>query len=120
MSIDNARSFFETLAAHGRIPGLADAVGSWEFDVENAGRWLVSVDHGALRVAEVSAAAGNAKPTVRMHLSEDELVRLVRGDGHENLFMAMIRGAIVAEGELAFAARLQSFLPIPAEWSLAS
>ena len=42
-------------------------------------------------------------------------MRLARGDRHENLFTGVIRGAIVIEGELAFAQRLQTILPLPDE-----
>lgn len=112
MPIDSARAFFEAVAARGHEPRLTDAVGTWEFDVDGAGTWTVTVDHGALAVA----SAAGAKPTTTLRLDEVELLRLVSGDGHENLFMAMIRGAVGIEGQLAFAARLQAILPIPEEW----
>jgi len=62
-------------------------------------------------------ADGARAPTTRLRLGEDELVRLARGDRHENLFTGLIRGAIVIEGELAFAQRLQTILPLPDEQS---
>ena len=119
MPIDSARAFFETLATRGREPRLADAVGTWEFEIEDVGTWTVTVDRGALLVTEGQRSFGTsagAPPTSRLRLSEDELLRLVRGEGHENLFMALIRGALVIEGELAFAQRLQAILPVPEEW----
>jgi hypothetical protein len=112
MSIDSAKACFETIAARGRSEHLADAVGSWEFSIEDAGTWTVTVDHGALRVSE----APSRQPTARFRLSEDELVRLARGEGHENLLTAALRGALGFEGELAFAQKLQSILPLPEEW----
>ena len=119
MAIDSAPSFFEALAAHGQEPRLADAVGSWELDVEDAGVWTVSVDHGALRVAEGTLGAASGKPTTRLRLREDELLRLAHGDEHENLFTALLRGALVIEGELGFAQRLQALLPVPDDWRTA-
>lgn len=120
MAIESARAFFEALAARGREPRLADAVGTWELEVEGAGTWTVTVDRGALRVAEGPSAAAGGKPTTRLRLREDELLRLMRGDGHQNLFTALIRGSLVIEGELAFAQTLQAILPVPEEWSTGS
>ena len=118
MSVGNARACFEALARRGHEPRLADAVGTWEFDIQDVGRWTVAVDHGALSVTDntrTRTADGARAPTTRLRLGEDELVRLARGDRHENLFTGVIRGAIVIEGELAFAQRLQTILPLPDE-----
>jgi len=116
MKVESARAFFEALAARGNEPRLADAVGTWEFDIDDAGRWTVAVDHGALHVADGRQAFAAGEPTTRLRLREDELLRLVHGEGHENLFTALLRGDLVVEGELAFAQKLQAILPIPEEW----
>ncbi|HEY7186775.1 MAG TPA: SCP2 sterol-binding domain-containing protein [Vicinamibacterales bacterium] len=120
MSIGSARAFFEALRARAHQPRLVDAVGTWQFEIEGVGTWTVAVDHGALTVTDVSSsrpAEGVRESNTRLRLREDELLRLVRGDRHENLFMGVIRGAIVVEGELAFAQRLQTLLPLPDERS---
>jgi hypothetical protein len=118
MPIGNARAFFETLAARAHEPRLANTVGAWEFDIEGSGTWTVGVDHGALSVTTgVRSPADGGEAKTRLRMREDELLRLARGDGHENLFMGVIRGAIVVEGELAFAQRLQAILPLVDEWS---
>jgi len=119
MPVENARVCFEALARRGHEPRLADAVGTWEFDIQDVGTWTVAVDHGALSVTDTRTrtADGARAPTTRLRLGEDELVRLARGDRHENLFTGVIRGAIVIEGELAFAQRLQTILPLPDEQS---
>jgi hypothetical protein len=121
MAVSNARSFFETLARRGYEPRLADAVGTWEFNIEDAGTWMLAVDHGVLSVtdgASLRAAQPENRPTTRLSLREDELVRLARGDRYETLFTGVIRGAIVVEGELAVAQRLQAILPLPDEGSV--
>ena len=118
MPVGNARTCFEALARRGHEPSLADAVGTWEFAIEGVGTWTVAVDHGALSVTDdtrTRTADGARAPTTRLRLREDELVRLARGDRHENLFTGVIRGAIVVEGEVAFAQRLQTILPLPDE-----
>jgi hypothetical protein len=113
MTIDSARGFFEALAARGSDARLTDAVGTWQFDVDGRGTWTVEVDRGALRVSEGPPKGhGGAPATTRVRLDEGELLRLARGDGHENLLMGLIRGALAVEGDLAFGQRLQSILPI--------
>jgi hypothetical protein len=112
MQFESARAFFEAIAARGHEPRLADAIGSWEFHLEGGPTWTVTVDHGTLHVVEGQRSQPAARKATRLRLREDELLRLVRGDGHENLFMALLRGALVIEGELAFAQRLQAILPV--------
>ena len=93
-------------------------MGTWEFDIADVGTWTVAVNHGALSVnddTQTRTADGPRAPTARFRMGEDELVRLARGDRHENLFTGVIRGAIVVEGELAFAQRLDTILPLPDE-----
>jgi hypothetical protein len=118
MSVGNARACFEALARRGHEPRLADAVGTWQFDIQDVGTWTVAVDHGVLSVTDdlrTRTAVGAKAPTTRLRLGEDELVRLARGERHENLFTGVIRGAIVVEGEMAFAQKLQTILPLPDE-----
>jgi hypothetical protein len=121
MPIDSARAFFQAVAARGREPLLADAVGTWEFDIGDAGSWTIDVDRGALHVSERagSVAAGAGGPPIsRLHMAEPTLVRLAKGEGHENLLTALLRGALVVDGEISFLPRLQAILPIPAEWKV--
>jgi hypothetical protein len=117
--MDGARKLFATLANYGVEPRLGNASGTWEFDIEGAGVWTVTVDRGALRVAggqpSLPGEAGT-QPKTRLRMREGELLRLARGDGHENLFMGLLRGAIVIEGQLAFAQRLQAIFPLPEGW----
>jgi hypothetical protein len=116
MPIDSARAFFEAVAARGQEPRLADAVGTWEFDVDGVGTWSIAVDHGALRVAEGATAKGGTSPATRLRLREDELLRLANGEGHENVFTAVLRGAASVEGDLAFGNRMRVILPMPDDW----
>jgi SCP-2 sterol transfer family len=112
MRIGSAREFFATLASRGHDPRLADLQGSWQFDIDGLGSWQVKVDHGAFVVDP------NPKdtPTARLVLSEPELVRLVNGDGHENVLSSALRGALRVGGELRFAYRLRDIVPVPQEW----
>jgi hypothetical protein len=119
MPVGSAPACFEALARQGYEPRLADAVGTWEFNIEDVGTWTVAVNHGELRVTakQTRPVDSGGVPTTRFRLREDELVRLARGDRHENLFTGVIRGAIVVEGQMAFAQKLQTILPLPDEES---
>lgn len=111
----NARALFNALARRAHEPQLSDAAGTWEFDIEHVGTWTVAVDHGALRVTDGAAPRppdDNSAPITRLRMREDELVRLAHGDRHENLFTGVVRGAIVIDGDVAFAQRLQTLLPL--------
>jgi putative sterol carrier protein len=109
MEVKDARSYFEALAGMTTPqPWLRGSVGTWQLDVEGAGTWSVAVDHGALTVSKGPAK----KPTARLKLDEPELVRLARGEAHENLVTALLRGRVVLEGDLAFAQGLRAILPL--------
>jgi hypothetical protein len=113
MPIASAREFFATLASRGHDPRLAATSGTWQFDLDGRGAWSVKVDHGAFSVAEGLLPADR---TACFRLSEEELVRLANGEGHENLLTALLRGVIHLNGELPFAQRLGGLVPLPAEW----
>ncbi len=112
MQIDSPMAYFQAIAARATEPCLHGAVGCWEIDVDGAGSWTIHVDHGALRVVDGPDAA----PTARMRVDEREFLRLARGEDHENLFTAGLRGEILDyEGDLTFAQKLASILPLPTD-----
>jgi hypothetical protein len=115
MEIENAGDYFDLLASHGRDPRLADATGAWHFDVKGVGTWTVDVDHGELRVSQ-GGGEPNRVPSLSVELSERELVRVARGDNHENVLTALLRGAVRIRGDIVFGQKLQAVLPIPDEW----
>lgn len=109
MTIDTPRAYFETIAARGREPRLEHDVGTWQIDVDGAGTWSIHVDHGALQVEE----GPDPTSTAQLRLGQAEFVRLARGDEHENLLTALLRGAIrELHGDLAFAQKLQAIMPL--------
>lgn len=112
MPIDSPGAYFHAIAARGTEPWLHEAVGCWEIDVDGAGSWTIHVDHGALRVVEGPDPA----PTVRIRVDQPEFLRLARGEDHENLVTALLRGEILAyEGDLTFAQKLTAILPLPTD-----
>jgi hypothetical protein len=77
MPVGNARDCFDALARRGHEPGLADIVGTWAFEIEDVGTWIVAVDHGALRVTAGTRTDDHPQaPATRLRLREDELLRL--------------------------------------------
>jgi len=112
MTIDSPRDYFETIAARGSEPTLRNEVGTWQIDVDGAGTWSIHVDHGSLQVKN----GPEPMSTARVRISSSELVRLARGDQHENLLTALLRGAIAeVHGDLVFAQKLRAIMPLPAE-----
>jgi hypothetical protein len=116
MQIESARAFFQTLAARAQEPRLANTVGTLELDVMGSGTWTITVDRGAVRVAEGPPPKSDIEPGTRIHVREDELVRLLRGEYHQNLVTALLRGALVIEGDLRLAQSLQAIVPVPEDW----
>jgi len=109
MTIDSPRDYFETIAARGSEPSLRNEVGTWQIDVDGAGTWSIHVDHGSLQVKN----GPEPTPSARIRIGPSELVRLARGDQHENLLTALLRGAIrEIHGDLAFAQKLQTIMPL--------
>ncbi|HKQ72026.1 MAG TPA: SCP2 sterol-binding domain-containing protein [Polyangiaceae bacterium] len=112
MPIDSARSFFDLVKARGNEPRLQHLVGTWEFDIDGEGKWFASVDHGAL---DVRRDAPEVAPRSKLRVSRDDFLRVVRGDDHENLITASMRGLICFEGDIAFTQALGAFIPFEAE-----
>ena len=108
MHIEKPADYFQAIAAHPWEPLLVHDVGTWQFEIDGAGTWSIAVDHGALRVAPGPAPAA----TTRFRLSEPAFVRLARGDGHENIMTALLRGAVhELHGDISFAQKVQALLP---------
>jgi putative sterol carrier protein len=102
---DSAREFFEDLAA--RTAGGSERTrglrATYRFDVDGAGSWLVAVDDGTVAVSESDAAADCV-----ISVSEDTLLRIVRGE--QNAMGAFLMGRIQIEGDAGLAMRLRDLL----------
>lgn len=120
MQIDTPRQYFEQLARHGRNSYLGHVVRTWEFDIDSAGFWRVEFDHGDLRVVEGRGESLTSPAGARVHMTSDAFVRLARGEGHENVTTAVLRGALVVEGDVRAMQCMKAVLPVPAEWESAS
>jgi hypothetical protein len=120
VEIDTPRQYFERLADHGHSPYLVNTAGTWEFDIEGHGSWRVEFEHGALRVVPPDPAREPPRAGARLRITGADFVRLARGDGHENVITALLRGALRVEGDLLTAQLIQAVLPVPTEWESAT
>ena len=109
-NVDSARSYFEHIATLGHEPRLARVQGDCEVEVEGTATWVLHVAHGDISVTE---GPSTATPLAKLRCSEPMLVRLARGQDHENLFTAAIRGAVEVHGDIPFLGALQMLLPLP-------
>ena len=106
---DAVVEFFRELGRRGHEPLLAKVTGRVRFDLVDSGRtdrWLVAVDKGD---TEVSHRDGQAECTIRAERALFE--RLCRGE--ENAMAAMLRGALICNGDVELLYAIQRIFPGP-------
>jgi putative sterol carrier protein len=87
--------FFEQLERRGHEPLLRKATGVIRFEIVDNGRserWIVAIDHGDIEVSHRNVA-GDCKVRATRELFEQI------ASGEVNATVAMLRGAIQAEGD---------------------
>jgi predicted lipid carrier protein YhbT len=94
---------FEELAARRTEPLLHRVTGTWEFDVEGAGRWWVTVTRGSITVS-VEPRQADCVATC----DEETFTRII--DGKQNLVAAALRGAVKVTGDIALGVSFQRLL----------
>jgi putative sterol carrier protein len=106
---DATAKFLNDLAQREHEPQLANVRGTLRFELTGNGKskpWLVTIERGAVTVARRN---GNADAVVR---ADDELFdRIVTGEA--NALTAMLRGAVVVEGNPELMVFFQRLLPGP-------
>ena len=103
MDAENPRQFFDGLEA--RASGSSKAAGmnaTYLFDVDGAGKWMVRVENGQVRVAEGEA---DADPDTTIQASEDTFMKVVRGE--QNPTSAFMTGKLKVRGDMGKAMQLQ-------------
>jgi len=106
---DPTRAFFESLAARGHEPLLANASGTMRFDLadgKRADHWFVKVRNGDLSVSNKEAKADAV-----VHVERSFFDRMVQG--RENGMAAALRGVLVAQGDLGLVLLFQRLFPGP-------
>ena len=95
-----AQEFFEQLPSKVDASKTAGMNNSFVFDIEGVGQWTVSVDDGAVSVAE---GAGEADCTISA--SEETLVKIAKGEA--NPTTAYMSGKLKIKGDMGAALKLQ-------------
>jgi hypothetical protein len=106
---DPTEVFFEGLERRGHVPLLERVEGSVRFDLSQDGRvehWMLRVDRGDVTLSREEGPADAVVATRR------ELFNGVT-KGEVNAVAALLRGAIVAEGDLRLILLLDRLLPGP-------
>jgi len=108
-AFDPTADFFRSLPGREPDPLLRTAKGSIRFDVVDAGHvehWWVSMSGGT-----VSVSRGNRRADAKMVVERDLMDRLVTG--RANAMAALLRGAVIVEGELGLLLAFQRIFPGP-------
>jgi putative sterol carrier protein len=102
----SAREFFETLPGRPDPERLRGVHHTYYFDVAGEGRWLVTVDDGAVTVEE---SPGSPNADVSFALSGETFERLVAKK--QNPMIAYMTGKLKISGDVKVAMELQNLLP---------
>ncbi|SCL44297.1 SCP-2 sterol transfer family protein [Micromonospora citrea] len=103
-------AFFEQLSRIGQDPRFRKVQGSVRFDIrdhDQVRQWLLTIDHGQIRVSPGGGAA-----TSVLTLSSEVAEAMVRGE--MNGLSAMLRGEILVDGDLGLALRMGRLFHTPA------
>ncbi len=100
---ETARDFFD------QLPGLLDPArfprgATYRFDINGVGSWHVSARAGQIRVVESKAAADTV-----FQASEEDWMRIVRGQ--QNATTAFMQGRLAIRGDFELAQKFQQLIP---------
>ena len=97
---DNTREFFDNLPSRADASKTAGMNNSYLFDIEGAGKWLVTVDDGAVSVAE-----GEGEADATISTNEENFAKIVAGE--LNPTTAYMTGKLKIKGDMGAAMKLQ-------------
>ena len=97
---DTIRDFFEQLPTQASPDKTAGMTNSYVFDIEGAGKWLVSVEDGAVSVRE---GEGDADATIST--SQETFEKLLSRE--QNPTTAYMTGKLKIKGDMGAAMKLQ-------------
>ena len=96
-----AKEFFDSLETRADASKLAGMTNSYLFDIEGEGQWFVSVQDGALSVAEGGADGADATISTTAETFE----KIVAGE--QNPTTAYMTGKLKIKGDMGAAMKLQ-------------
>ena len=94
------QEFFDTLPSRADSSKTAGMNNSYLFDIEGAGKWVVTVDDGAVSVAE-----GEGDADVTISTNEENFGKIVAGE--LNPTTAYMTGKLKIKGDMGAAMKLQ-------------
>jgi putative sterol carrier protein len=99
VAAESVTEFFESLKSvdASRTAGMQN---SYQFDIEGAGTWLVTVADGTIAVAE-----GGGEADCTISATEDNFMKIVRGE--QNPTTAYMTGKLKINGDMSAAMKLQ-------------
>ena len=107
--VDATAKFFEDLGSHGHEPLLEKASGSLRFELTDGNaveRWRVEVRKGDVAVSHKASAADCVLRAPKPLF--DKL-----SSGRENAMAAVLRGALIVEGDIDLLLAFQRIFPSP-------
>ena len=99
---ETTREFFEGLAARADASKLAGMNNSYSFDIEHAGKWLVTIADGAVSVRE---GEGEGDADCAISASEENFQKILSGE--QNATSAYMTGKLKIKGDMGAAMKLQ-------------
>ncbi len=96
----DTQEFFDTLPSRADATKTAGMNNSYLFDIEGAGKWVVTVDDGAVSVAE-----GEGEADVTISTDEENFGKIVAGE--LNPTSAYMTGKLKIKGDMGAAMKLQ-------------
>ena len=97
---DTVREFIESLPARATGGSTGDMNNSYIFDIEGAGRWLVEVRDGAVKVTE-----GGTDADCTISTSQEVFEKIIAGT--QNATTAYMSGKLKVKGDMNAAMKLQ-------------
>jgi putative sterol carrier protein len=97
---ESVQEFFDSLASRADAEKTAGMNNSYLFDIDGAGSWVVSVNDGAVSVAE---GPGEADTTITTN--EESFLAITRGE--LNPTSAYMTGKLKIKGDMGAAMKLQ-------------
>jgi putative sterol carrier protein len=97
---ETTREFFEGLPARADATKLAGMNNSYAFDIENAGKWLVTIADGAVSVRD-----GEGEADCTISATEENFQRILSGE--QNATSAYMTGKLKIKGDMGAAMKLQ-------------
>jgi predicted lipid carrier protein YhbT len=98
---------FARLAAQGQAPTLRRTSGTYEFDIENEGKWFVKLDHGTPSLEQKSE-----HPDCVITCKAADFIAIAQGE--RNLVTTYLQGRMNYSGDLAFALTFRRLVPVAA------